>query len=155
MQAKKTLGQRLREKEAARKNELGILTDADELAEEDVVKLARKNTAQAVATLVYWMNQRIPALAGASIKAAEVLLSRGHGAAPQKVEHAGPDGAALPMKIEIAFVSRQEVLAREGRVIEGKSTELVSQPPDFAQSAALAEAALKPKIVLRKINSGG
>lgn len=54
--------------------------------------LARKQTKAAIERLTFWMNSDNPK---ASVRAAEVLLDRGHGKAPQSLEHTGANGGPI------------------------------------------------------------
>ena len=42
---------------------------------------------------------------GIRLKAAQLILERAYGKPTQHNEHSGPDGGAIPVKAEVAFVS--------------------------------------------------
>lgn len=70
----------------------------------EVRDLAREHTTQAIGTLVAIMNDKTePGRARAA--AAETILNRGWGKPMQPTEHSGPNGSAIPLKAEVAFVS--------------------------------------------------
>lgn len=136
----------------------GLLTE-EQKAEQDIVKLAKQHTAEAIAALVFWANCRTPVLAPASIKAAEILINRAHGVATQKIEHLGEGGQPFQTNFNIVFVNRDEVLAKQGKIIEHQQ-DLEKLPvassfgppvPKIPQGAS-PSVVMKPKIVLKKMN---
>lgn len=62
----------------------------------EVRELARRHTKAAIDRLVDWMKSND---ARASVAACAILLDRGHGKAPQAVQHTGEDGGPIQVTI--------------------------------------------------------
>ncbi|EHL99369.1 hypothetical protein HMPREF9946_03131 [Acetobacteraceae bacterium AT-5844] len=73
-------------------------------AVKEVEELARSHTELAINALVGVLKNK-EAPPAAQVRAAEVILERGWGKPRQSVELSGPDGAGLPLSLEVRFVS--------------------------------------------------
>ena len=102
--------------------------------DKEVAAIAREHTAEAIRTLLHVMTKP-KASDSARVSAAQILLDRGWGRAPQSVELSGPGGGPIAVA-ELGQVERRQLMLElQARLLEASVVLAEELPPAPASDA--------------------